>query len=137
MVTNMCHPPFPPLMILVAEDYQIKKNGHTKCTKFPLFAGFGRGHGRQLYPQFVLEKLIPWLKPMSCCFWWKTLVITPRLDLCQMIIKWIFLFYKFLCKKIYFVFGGLELFVHLVQTHLKTILKLNYIAKPSVTCQKD
>lgn len=92
---------------LLQKTIKYKKNGHTKCTKFPLFAGSERGHGRQLYSLFVLERLIPWLKPVSCCFWWKTLVITPWPDLCQMIIKWLFLFYKFLCKKIYFVFWGL------------------------------
>ena len=45
-----------------------KKKGCTQCKKLPLFEGFRRDHDRQPYPQFVLERLNPRLKPAPIAF---------------------------------------------------------------------
>ena len=49
--------------------------------KAPTFAGSKRGHGRQFFLQFCLERLILGLEPATCLFWWKALVIEARPDL--------------------------------------------------------
>ena len=52
------------------------------------------GHGRQLYPQFVLEKLILILIPATCRFLWKTLTTTSRLILfLSRILSWFLINY--------------------------------------------
>lgn len=69
--------------------------------KAPTFAKSGRSHGRQPYPQFYLETLIPRLKPATYHFWWEALVITPRPDLCSQDHYWCLLQYpQFLHKLI-------------------------------------
>ena len=47
----------------------------------PTFAGFDRGHGRQFYPQFSLERLIPIIETATCHFWWKALAIATSPNL--------------------------------------------------------
>ena len=34
-----------------------------------IFARFERGHGRQFYPKFSLERLIPIIETATCRFW--------------------------------------------------------------------
>lgn len=49
--------------------------------KVSIFVGFGRGDWLAVLTPNFLEKLIFGLKLVSCCFWWKALVIAPRPDL--------------------------------------------------------